>query len=90
MWDAAAGNNLITADGANKELTVNTSTDPNPFFIVVPEGGGPDKLDSPPFTRFHGNVFLLFFVFCLLLFPKSPYSPLLSLIDERYVTVCSS
>ena len=89
MW-LAAGSNLITADGADQELTVDTSKDPDKLFNVVQGGGGAGKIKSPPFTRFHGNVFLLFFVFCLLLFPKSPYSPLLSLIDERYVTVCSS
>ena len=89
MW-LAAGNNLITTAGPNKELTVDT-TAANPLFTVVPGGGGPGKIASLPFTRFHGNVFsIMFCLLSLLFYSKSPYSPLLSLIDECHVTVCSS
>ena len=74
MWKAA-GNNLVTQ--ANQELTfVKTA---NSLFTVVQGKGGEDKIDDPPFTQFHGNVFLS----SLLFFSKSHYSPLLSLIDER-------
>ena len=68
MW-LAAGNNLITAAGPNQKLTVDISA-ANPLFTVVPGVGGQDKLDSPPFTQFHGNVFSLFFCLLSLLFFK--------------------
>ena len=82
IWKAA-GNNLITLAGPNRELTVDT-TAANPLFTVVPGGGGPAKIASLPFARFHGNVFWLLslILFCLFYF-LSHYSPLLSLIDER-------
>lgn len=51
MWKAA-GNNLITLAGPNRELTVDT-TAANPLFTVVPGGGGPAKIASFPFARFH-------------------------------------
>ena len=70
MW-LKAGNNLITADSADQELTVNTNTDPDPLFNVVQGGGGQDKIDSPPFESFHGNIFSLFFVFCFYYFIQS-------------------
>ena len=72
MWDASAGNNLITADVANRELTVDI-LDANPLFTVVPGGGGQDKNSSLPFARFYGNVFSLFFVFCLYYYTTSPF-----------------
>ena len=82
MWNAA-GNNLITLAGPNRELTVDT-TAANPLFTLVPGGGGPAKIASLPFARFHGNVFWLLslILFCLF-YVLSHYSPFLSLIDER-------
>ena len=77
MWKAA-GNNLITLAGPNQELKVEI-TAANPLFTVELGGGGPAKIASLPFTRFHGNGFLSFASF---IFFKLTLLANLSLIDE--------
>ena len=72
MWKVA-GNNLITLTGPNRELKVEI-TAANPLFTVELGGGGPAKIASLPFTRFHGNGFLSFvsFIFFKLRLLASP------------------
>ena len=65
MWNAAGNNLIVPAPAA--ELTVNVPPQNLALFHVVPGRGGVNKIATPAFTRFHGNV-LFVFLTCLFCF----------------------